>query len=214
MFSSFPFFNRPLIFNNNLIWFILLYLIAGYIKIYGFDKRFKHKTYLIGFISLYLFTYILGVSFLIFNKDYAYKDYSSYYFFSQDKITFLLISIFLFCFFATMKERKNKIINLIASSTFGVYLIHDNPYIRNYIWKELFKVSSYINSPYLFLYSILITFSVFIVCTFIDLIRHLISILLGELFNKINFSKIGNFSSKVYEKIRCLIFSNDDNKIE
>ena len=113
-----------------------------------------------------------------------------------------------------MKERKNKIINLIASSTFGVYLIHDNPYIRNYIWKELFKVSSYINSPYLFLYSILITFSIFIVCTLIDLIRYLISILLGELFNKINFSKIGTFSSKVYEKIRCLIFSNDDNQIE
>ncbi len=214
LFSSVPFFNRSLIFNNDLIWFVLLYLIAGYINIYGFDKRFKHKTYLIGFISLYLFTYILGVSFLIFNKDYAYKDYSSYYFFSQDKITFLLISIFLFCFFATMKERKNKIINLIAASTFGVYLIHDNPYIRNYIWKELFKVSSYINSPYLFLYSILITFIIFIVCTFIDLIRHLISILLAELFNKINFSKIKNFSSKVYEKIRCLIFSNDDNQIE
>ena len=122
------------------------------------------------------------------------------------KLHFCLFQFFYFAFLPLW--------NLIASSTFGVYLIHDNPYIRNYIWKELFKVSSYINSPYLFLYSILITFIVFIVCTFIDLIRRLISILLGELFNKINFSKIGNFSSKVYEKIRCLIFSNDDNKIE
>ncbi len=69
-------------------------------------------------------------------------------------------------------------------------------------------------TPYLFLYSSLITFIIFIVCIFIDLIRHLISILLAELFNKINFSKIKNFSSKVYEKIRCLIFSNDDNQIE
>lgn len=210
LFSSYPFLNCSLIPNDTIIWFIILYLIAGYLSIYGLEKRFKHKTYLLCFISLYLFTYISGVSFLIFNKYFAYKSFSSYYFFTQDKITFLFISIFLFCFFATMKERKNKIINLLASSTFGIYLIHDNPYVRNYIWRDLFKVSSYINSPYLFLYSILVSSIIFIVCFIIDLLRKCLSILLGEFFNKNDFAKITYFGKNIYEKIRSLIFKDEE----
>ena len=65
----------------------------------------------------------------------------------------------------------NKWVNLIASATFGVYLIHDSNLIRPFLWIDLFKNASYQNSPLLIPYSIIVVLLVYTVCTIIDLGR-------------------------------------------
>jgi len=64
-----------------------------------------------------------------------------------------------------------KIINLIGASTFGVLLIHDNIYVRNYLWESLFKNASFANSGYLTIYEIIVVFVVFSICIAIDMLR-------------------------------------------
>ena len=59
----------------------------------------------------------------------------------QYSIIVVLIAVELLNAFRKMKPFYNKWINVIASATFGVYLIHDNELVRPYIWNEIFQVS-------------------------------------------------------------------------
>ena len=70
-----------------------------------------------------------------------------------------------------MKPYHNKTVNAIASASFGVYLIHDNPYIREFLWKTVFKNALYADASYLIPYNLMIAFLVYCSCTMIELIR-------------------------------------------
>ena len=65
----------------------------------------------------------------------------------------------------------HKWINILASATFGVYLIHDNGIVRPFLWVDVFKNAQYQDSLFLIPYSILVVAIVYIACTMIDLIR-------------------------------------------
>lgn len=71
-----------------------------------------------------------------------------------------------------MKPFSSKTINTIASTSLGVYLIHDNDNLRSYLWHNIFKASEFDFSPYLIVAIIVCTFIVFISSGLIDLIRH------------------------------------------
>ena len=73
--------------------------------------------------------------------------------------------------FNSLKIPHSKIINLLASATFGVYLIHDNNFVRPFLWHKVFMNASFQNSPYLIPYSIGVILLVYVVCTLIELTR-------------------------------------------
>jgi len=61
----------------------------------------------------------------------------------------------------------------IAPYTFGVYLIHDNYYIRNYLWSK-FDWNSSLNSEFFLAYMLATTITIFCVCVLIDYGRNLL----------------------------------------
>ena len=65
----------------------------------------------------------------------------------------------------------HKWINVIASATFGVYLIHDNNLVRPFLWKTVFHNAYFQDSILLIPYSIAVTAIVYILCTVLDLLR-------------------------------------------
>lgn len=67
--------------------------------------------------------------------------------------------------------KYNKIINTISSATFGVYLIHDNPIMRSFLWHTLFKNATFSNNYFLIPYSLAVILIVFFGCTIIELFR-------------------------------------------
>ena len=67
--------------------------------------------------------------------------------------------------------KYSKVINIISSATFGVLLIHDNEYVREFLWIEVFKNASMIGSEYFIMYEIIVVLSVYIICTVIEIIR-------------------------------------------
>ena len=68
-----------------------------------------------------------------------------------------------------MGTRKG--INVVASATFGVYLIHDSSIVRPFLWNTVFKTETYQDSAFLILYSIGVCLLVYAACTVIDLLR-------------------------------------------
>ena len=89
----------------------------------------------------------------------------------ENNIFILTASLSLFLIFLKRKEFSNKFINYIAGSVLGVYLIHDNVFIRSYLWKTLLHVKSHYYSTKFILFAILSVILIFIVCTGIDIIR-------------------------------------------
>ena len=86
-------------------------------------------------------------------------------------VTVFVIALFLFVGFTKIKMKNRRAINIISSAMFGVYLIHDNPYMREFLWKHLFDGKVYAKSAKLIPYSLGVVMIVFVCCTIAELIR-------------------------------------------
>lgn len=133
-------------------WFITLYIIAGYIRKYP-NKYFQSK--LITGISSLVLCIILGVSKMT----------------AMNNIVCILTSIALFCFFNNLNIKTNRFINLISKTTFAIYLIHDNNFMRAYLWKELLNCPFHAQFNSFWLFSMCAVLLVFCSCMIIELLR-------------------------------------------
>ena len=122
-------------------------------------------------VILFLITYAASIKLLLSNINMGNVFIYIKDFYSQNQIYMLMMAVCLFKVFNKIKIKYNFIINFVASSMFGVYLIHDVPLIRNILWQVLFKFENYYNSIILIPYSILVCLSVFCCCCFIEILR-------------------------------------------
>lgn len=157
--------------SNQLLWFVFLYALAGYIRLYVDVTKFKsYKCILIAFIAIAL-TYLSAVILDILGLKISVFANHSTYFYEMQKLPILIAALMLFIGFANANIKYVPAINIVSSATFGVYLIHDNDYIRNLLWNTVFQNTSYKNSNILIPYTILQIIIVFVVCTMIELLR-------------------------------------------
>lgn len=98
----------------------------------------------------------------------------------------LLISVFLFIGFKNTEIKYHKKINFISIATFGVYLIHDNGFVRASLWENIFnRLISFNNISFIPL-SIIVVLIVYIVCTIIELLRiHILEVHYMKFIQKI-----------------------------
>lgn len=157
--------------SNSLLWFVTLYGIAGYVNLYGGNQKLQSKHYFSLYFMVLITTYTVSTTFLFLGTKKEEWSTHAIDFFEIERLPILLMAITLFMGFVTLKMNYHKWINMIASATFGVYLIHDSSYIRYYLWTNIFKINQYQDSTFLILYSILVVFILYVSCTMIDLIR-------------------------------------------
>ena len=157
--------------SNSLLWFVTLYGIAGYVNLYGGNQKLQSKHYFSLYFMVLIITYTVSTTFLFLGTKKEEWATHAIDFFEIERLPILLMAITLFMGFVTLKMNYHKWINMIASATFGVYLIHDSSYIRYYLWTNIFKINQYQDSTFLILYSILVVFILYVSCTMIDLIR-------------------------------------------
>ena len=169
--SIIPTFTSSSFQGNSLLWFITLYAIAGYIKLYGLNEKFSTKQYSLFFFVSLILTYFTSVVFTVLGNKWGFFTGYITYFYAQEKLTVLAVSLCLFMCFSTLKMNCHKGINVWASATFGVYLIHDNIIIRKLLWIDLFKNAQYQESLLLIPYSIAAVVVVYMVCSLMDLLR-------------------------------------------
>lgn len=82
-----------------------------------------------------------------------------------------MCSISFFQFFSSLDLGCNLLINKIASTVLGVYLLHDSIIGRNLLWFELFKVDKLFASKLFLLSYIILVLFIFTVCSLIDMAR-------------------------------------------
>lgn len=198
IFSIFPTITSNTADDGNIMWFIYLYSIGGYLKKYLIiDKEKTNKYAKLTFLT-YLLTFSITIVFLLIGKKYNIFLEKSNYLFGMEKITTLIISVLFVLTFINLDIKSNKIINVISSTTFGIYLIHDNYYVKKYIWEQLFKNSNYANSNSLILYSIFVIIIVFLVCSLIEFTRI-------KIIEKMLGTPINIYSKKIENKLKKII---------
>lgn len=160
--------------SNYLLWMITVYLLAGYIKLYpeDFDKgRSFYLTVLLIFWGL-SFASAVVCDIIGFKYD-VFAKYATH-FSGMQHINIVVMAVCLFLVFRDIKienERIQRVINSIAGTTFGIFLIHDNTFLKTWIWKQLFKNAEYIDKGWFVLASIGEVVAIFIVCMIIEYVR-------------------------------------------
>lgn len=156
IFSILPTINILKIYFSNYIWFIFLYLVGAYIKKYG-SKGLLARNNLLFIVS----TILLGIL-ILFNINIIQIKTNNFLIF--------VLGLSIFVEFINQNEFYNKTINYIASSSLGIYLIHDNFILRPIIWKVV-NIEKYMNTTYFWLYEIGVVTIIFGICLIIDKIR-------------------------------------------
>lgn len=118
-------------------------------------------TTLLILIGPYLIRYI--------NHEFNLSVYSDL-FTGLNSINALLFSVSLFIILSRLNF-NSKIVNSIGACTFGVYLIHDNPFIRKFIWIDLFHNAEHFHGKYIIIRSIVEPVIIFLICVAIELLR-------------------------------------------
>ena len=117
--------------------FILDYIIGAYIRLYPIKKLKNNKLNIIALLLITILSLVLSVACMLLSKKldiYILFKIPGVLINSTTSPVQILIAIFIFHIFKNIKI-KSKLINYIASSVLGVYLIHDNAFVRNWIWK-------------------------------------------------------------------------------
>lgn len=116
----------------------------------------------------------------------------------------LITSMTIFTLFVNLKI-KNNTINNIAKHTIGVYLIHDNKYVRNEIIIKKLNMFNIFNTQYFLIGTITISIIIFIICTIID---YIVSKIIDKLVSKIK--KLNKITLKINNKVNKYIDNNGD----
>ena len=157
--------------GNNLTWFTFLYLLAGYIRIYSAGENWKCSTdFWIVFVTVVI-TFLTVICLdAVAIRIPAVNGYTTY-FYGKDRILILVISVFLLLGFLKLDVGSNRIINLLASTTFGVYLIHENRYFRDLLWNTVTRKASIGDKDWLLPYSLAVIILVFSACSLLEYFR-------------------------------------------
>lgn len=163
--------------------FIYLYIVGAYLRKYPLDKevifsklsKWNWRLILLAIMfCMVLFNFILykcsfkfiGINSVIDELCLYYRNYNMLY--SNPLI--VIQSLAYFIFFGTFNFTSN-IINHISKITFGIYLIHDNNYVRYNIYNWMNIDSELVYSFRYFVYVGIIALIIFVGCFIIDSIR-------------------------------------------
>ncbi len=150
---------------------------GAYIKLYGSSIKLNgcyitQKTGIIlstiGILGAFggdILVDVLATTDPVYMKQIFYFTQNDYGFFQ------LLLGIGLFITFLKVKITYSPWINTIASTTFGIYLLHDNKLVMHYMWDHVFSTYQYYDSPLLPLYAVLIVAFVFVIGMCVDYLR-------------------------------------------
>ena len=155
---------------TDLVWFFILYILGAYIA--RFPNRFSSsgRRYLSFGIAVYLADILLILAVDITGFGLESERFSSFvdHISAMNSVTCLSVSLFLFLLFCKINVRQSVSINLIASLTFGIYLIHDHYLVREYIYTDLFHCNEWIDSVLLIPYVLFVGGCIFTVCALIE----------------------------------------------
>ena len=147
---------------NGFVWFVYLYLVAGYIRLWGvsWSRRLNFRLIVLSFAVIYLSSFAISCACGVRKMPLT----------AMNSIFMLCISVCVFRAASELKIGSILSINMMASGSFAVYLIHENWLVRKTLWPSLASIYS---SPSLVLLfaGIIFACALFVACVLLDLMR-------------------------------------------
>lgn len=159
---------------------VLFYLIGAYIRTeIKFDEIHLSKK-LLAFLFCGAWILYVPLGYVYYSGYSNNKIYSMIF----EGIVFnggivIICATTIFLLFNLIKPFENLVINMIAKSTFGVYLLHDNMY-RSYLWHNIFEISIKFQNNLFPVIAVGIVLLIFFICVCIDYLREKLFELIGK----------------------------------
>ena len=185
------------VFNiHSVLAFSYLYCVGAYFRLY--ETKINKNKFLLSYVVLSMITFASKIVIEFATTAILGHKLGTSVLSNYSSITVVLASVCLFLFFAKTEVKSSivsKIVLFISPLTFGVYLIHDNLYFREYLWGSLLKTSKLSNSGLLILpIGIGIVSLIFACCIAIEFLRQ-------QLFKLIKVPQLLNFANEKFDKI-------------
>lgn len=143
----------------SVIWFVLLFLLAGYQHRFGIDLQ--KKIFGIVFILLSVLAYLTVV------KSRLSVNYANII------IVIQTLSLFNLMYDINIKNRfMTKCLGYISTCTLGIYLVHDGAFSQSYLYRIIFKTYQHFDNNLLLWFFIFVAI-IFIVGLIIETFRKL-----------------------------------------
>lgn len=166
-------------------WMCALYLTGAYFRLHPDARLLSPKVAAIGAAAM-LVLVLASEALLDFLavSDARLVPWVQYVANHPTRTPLYLLSVFLFAVFANLKLRHLPWVNFVASSTLGVYLIHDYPLMRRFLWVETFRFRTCFGSPLFVPYLLACALLVFAACVAVDKGRAGLVALLARAFSR------------------------------
>lgn len=163
--------------TNNLYLFILGYFVASYIRLYN-PPILNHTKVNLGIALFCILVLFAGWGTLIrarfmhipFVKNH-YIQVAGYFGAGLTRPPILICAVAILSLFKNLHIPHNRFINTVASTTFGVYLIHENLLINKWWWHAVCKLDDFVSSKWLLPYMLLCAVVTFAICSALELVR-------------------------------------------
>lgn len=181
---------------NYVTWFIVLFLIASYIRYYPIHPIVGKEIPWGGVTLLLMLLSSASVYVLKIAGHHPYFLVSD-----SNAILALCVGICSFMYFKDLNLRYSKVINTIGASIFGVLLIHANSdAMRQWLWKDTLQNIFWFDSNYCIIHAVISVFAVFCICVLFDIIR--IKVVEKPFFESNIYGKLENRIRKILEGIK------------
>lgn len=156
----------------NIMWLVFVSLLGASLKRF---ERLKESITLKFCASALILSLFCSISSIYYFITYPTSNYAQRY--GGYALTFdirspmsLILSVLAFLV-ATKTSIQSCYVNAVAGCTFGVYLIHESPFLRYDIWHTIMQTSRYQDEATFPAYALLDIFTVYISCSALELLR-------------------------------------------
>ena len=201
--------SETILYYSRFIWMVVMYFMGAFIKLYDIKElNTKKKSIFVTLITWGIMT--CSILFIYYNKENfnIIGTYEWAYLWTPNNFFMLILSVSVFQYFSKLRIKDSLIINTLASTTLGIYMLHDGCF-NTILWRYLLNTKMKLESKYSIFYIIVTSLLIFAVGAVIDLIRKKIE--------KYTISKLIGYYSKKYKQsdnIRTLDNSNKTSTIK
>ena len=160
---------------HHVFWYATLYLVGAAIRMHPFRWMNSRKICIWLLVASIVTAWcsVVGLDFMA--QWLGHQRGHPYHFVSDShKVLALSTALFMFCVFKNLDVPQSRFVNAVASTTFGVLLIHAaTDGMRKWLWLDFVNVpGAYsLSLPALVGYSIVVMIGVFAVCSILDYLR-------------------------------------------
>ena len=161
--------------GKGIVWFVTLYLTGSYIARYGLPRRIRLWEGSAAALGACVLLVVSRLGFRWVSAVARMEDGSGrWYFDSSVPVAFLSITIFLLAAQAKPGDYGRfvtRAVSVLSASTIGVYLIHENPFLRGVIWTRIVPMGRFAGLPWVAALCVVFSAAVFCICSVIEMFR-------------------------------------------